>query len=291
MTDLTYVITVDEGEWTRRALYLYNSINEFVDDPDIVTFIPEDVDIPSEIEQKLDENSWIVGEEKRIEDFHASYKLQAFKKAGEVTDNEYLLLLDTDVLVLNEITIHQEKDADLFVKPVDLGLQYWAREESRDRWEEFAEKTGYSVPSGTVTTTVDKQEILPYWNAGFVLARNSELQEEWLEAVEKIEGDMDGNFMAGQIALAMISENYDTEVVDDRYNYPLPHRFGVPEDVRVLHYHTYSSLLRITNREIKKDLKKTGLWDRLQEEPTLELYREFSWELLKTLKGRALGYG
>jgi len=162
--------------------------------------------------------------------------------AEEAGDEPYRLLLDTDTLVLDEITVHRS-GRDLYLKPVDVGLQYWGRaSQSGERWRELAREADLPAPEWTHTSTFDGNSIPSYWNAGFVLSGVEGFASRWMSLVEQLYPEIPYEWHADQVALGLLSQVYDVEALDNRYNYPIHLRLRCRDDAVVLHYHNVHNL-------------------------------------------------
>lgn len=260
MSQLGFVFAAGEGKYDEQGLYLARSIAATNPDSKIFAYIP-DGEKPAH-ESELAMIGEILRGQPRIPAYGISRKIDALIAAEEAAETDYLLLLDTDTLVFDRITIH-ETGKDLYLKPVDVGLQYWGREsQSQDRWYEIATEVGLPRPEWQYTSTFDQNEIPPYWNAGFVLTANNGFGSRWMDLVEQIYPDIPYEWHADQVALGLLSQKYDVQELDNRYNYPLHLRLRPRKDTKVVHYHNFHNL--------KKDyhysdlFREIGLWDTIR---------------------------
>jgi hypothetical protein len=107
-----------------------------------------------------------------------------------------------------------------------------------------------------------------YYNGGFILTRNKNFPERWKKVSEQIYEETNA-FFSEQIALAFLSQEYRTEKLDERYNLPLPMRFTIPGDTKVLHYHHlgYYHFFKLRNKKwIWEKLEGTGLIEKYKQE-------------------------
>lgn len=287
---LTFATCLGPEDLAWKTLYLVNSIHRNTSDPEIITFLAKEEreQVPGEVLEEIREKAELVEGKVPVEDYPISAKIEALRVASERSDREHLMLLDSDTAVIDDIEV--PGDAELFLKPVDLS-QYWSSIKSQDEWEELAERTGLSVPGRDVKTGVDGQNSYRYWNAGAVITRNNDLPEKWLELTRELHGDISHGFFTDQVALALLATDYEVEELDRSYNFPVPHFFRSPSNVKVIHYHGYHHLAKLNNTEIRGKLEGTGLLERLEHEKDLRFWKKISLSYLKTLKGRALGYG
>jgi hypothetical protein len=260
MSELGFVFAAGKGKYDEQGLYLARSIAATNPESQIFIYVPDGEDPAHESE--LAEMGEILRGQPRIPAYGISRKIDALIAAEEAAETDYLLLLDTDTLVFDRITVH-ETGKDLYLKPVDVGLQYWGREsQSQDRWDQIATEVGVPRPEWQYTSTFDRNQIPPYWNAGFVLTANNGFGSRWMDLVEQIHPDIPYEWHADQVALGLLSQEYDVQVLDNRYNYPLHLRFRSRKDIKVVHYHNFHNLKKdYHHRELFQDI---GLWDTIR---------------------------
>jgi|GEM_PF-4613773 len=256
MPDLGFVFAAGEGKYAGQGLYLTRSIAKTNPHSEIYAFVPES-ESPDHLD-KIESHATIIEGTQRVPEYGISTKIDALAAAEEVSDTDYLLLLDTDTLVVDEITVH-ERASDLFLKPVDVGLQYWGREsESASEWRAIANRLGLPTPEWRYRSTFDDKPIPPYWNAGFVLTANSGFGERWLDAVEAVYPDLSYEWHADQVTLGLLSQEYDTTALDERYNYPLHLRLRTSDNLKAIHYHNYGNLQKA--RPYQEFLREIDMW-------------------------------
>lgn len=173
-----------------------------------------------------------------------------------------LVFLDSDVLFINppDELVLDERHV-VAVKPVDLqGLGQPVDRPISPYWEMIFENCGVrEPPDWFVTTTIDRQRIVPYFNEGVAAVRPSRgIFRRWKENVERLAHDQRArSFPAGTdeffflnqamfagTLLAEISQE-QIRLLDQRYNYSLRPRKLAPAEVRsggmgelvVAHYH------------------------------------------------------
>lgn len=220
-----------------KAAICIHSIREYYPDTPIYLYIPEsEVQVP---DIDADGVSAITAP-LEIPEYPISSKIQALAVAEAETDERPLWLLDSDTLVrdlLPDIT------ADVAVKPIDWGGQYWATGDTGE-WSEVYDSLGMPVPSETVTTSVDGKSVLPYFNAGVVASNLPSLGKEWLDLTRQLYGTISDPRHTDQVALAALISQYDREHLTENDNYPLNLRLRVPSEVRLIHYHESQNLLK-----------------------------------------------
>ncbi|WP_181687168.1 hypothetical protein [Halorhabdus salina] len=261
MTSLAFVFAAGEGTYDEQGLYLARSIARTNPDAEIYAFVPE-AESPAHEDDLRDLGTVIQGKQ-TIPDYGISTKIDALAAAEEIADENYLLLLDTDTLVLDEVTAH-ESGADLYLKPVDVGQQFWGRKsQSEATWRALAGDLALPAPKWSHESTFDHRSIPPYWNAGFVLTRTGDFGRRWMEAVDTIYPDIPYEWHTDQVTLGLLSQECDVETLDNRYNYPLHLRLRAPADLVVLHYHAFANLHKASRYE--KFMRDIDLWELVQE--------------------------
>jgi hypothetical protein len=275
MDDLAFVFAAGEDKYDEQGLYLARSIARTNPDASIIVYVPNG-ESPGH-EDELAEIGTIVRGEPTIVEYGISRKIDALIAAETAAESDYLLLLDTDTLVLDTITVHQS-GKNLYLKPVDVGLQYWGREsESRDDWTEIATEANLPVPEWQHRSTFDSKPIPPYWNAGFVLTANQRFGKRWMQLVQDIYPNIPYEWHADQVALGLLSQEYDVEELDNRYNYPLHLRLRLRDDAKVIHYHNFHNLKKGSSH--RPFLREIGMWDAVEATEYSQLRSD--WRYLK----------
>lgn len=259
MSDLGYVFAAGDGVVGRQAVPLARSIERNHPEAPVYVFVPEDErqEMDPEVLDALSDVGEILEGSIPIPDYPISTKIAALRAAQRVADEPYLAMLDTDMLLLQRLEV--ESGADLYLKPVDVGRQFWGRDRSREWWTDLYERYDDRMPDWTVRSTFDGLEIPPYWNAGVVVTRVDDFGERWLELTRELHGEIPYDRHADQVALGILSTDYEVEVLDDRYNYPIHLRLRCPGDVRVLHYHRKHNLKKVTDRRIREEMAACGI--------------------------------
>jgi hypothetical protein len=260
MDDLAFVFAAGENKYDEQGMYLARSIARTNPDSPLIVYVP-DGEHP-EHEDELAEIGTIVRGEPTIAEYGISRKIDSLIAAEAAAESDYLLLLDTDTLVLDTITVHQS-GKDLYLKPVDVGLQYWGREsESRGDWTEIATEANLPVPEWRHRSTFDSKPIPPYWNAGFVLTANHGFGKRWMQLVQDIYPNIPYEWHADQVALGLLSQEYDVEPLENRYNYPIHLRLRPRADAKVIHYHNFHNLKK--GSAYRPFLREIGMWDAVE---------------------------
>ncbi|MFB6175828.1 MAG: hypothetical protein ABEI99_01540, partial [Halobaculum sp.] len=261
MSSLGVVFAAGEGRIGEQAVYLARSLTRTNPEVTKYVFLPESESVPHESE--LASSCVPVRGDRTIRDYPISTKIDALAATEQIADETSLLLLDTDTVVTGEIDLPVEPGR-VFVKPVDIGRQYWGRQsQSADEWYRIADELGTERPEWTYRSTFDDRPIPPYWNAGFVLVPNDGFGQRWLDGVRSVYPDLPYEWHADQVTLGLLSQSYDTTPVSNRYNYPLHLRLRTPTDCVTIHYHDHSNLRKA--RPYVQFLEEIGLWDTVRE--------------------------
>lgn len=260
MSNLAFVFAAGEGKYDKQGIYLARSIMRTNPDSPIFAYIPDGEN--PEHEDELAELATILRGQPTIPEYGISTKVDALIAAEEAANERYLLLLDTDTLVLDSITVHNS-GKDLYLKPVDIGLQYWGRKsKSEQKWRDIASKADLPAPGWHYRSTFDRNDIPPYWNAGFILTENVDFATRWMRLIQDIYPDIPYEWHADQVALGLLSQEYEVEELDNRYNYPLHLRLRLRDDTKVVHYHNFHNLKKCSGKETF--LREIGAWDTVE---------------------------
>ncbi len=261
--NISFAYAIGSDELAEQAKYLTNSIRAFASSSNIYTFTTENewYELSPSSREYFSRHSHILVGELPIEGYPVSAKLAAMRHASDLTSDEYVLLLDTDTVILDRINCHKDSSSELFLTPADKNGHYWATSKASDDWEQVYSVLDREFPGYNHETTISKTPIPPYWNAGFVMTSNHGFPERWISETKTVyNSNLPERFYSDQIALGCISTEYDVDEVGIRYNYPLPHRFRCPEDILVLHYHSLQPCGRILNRSIREKLNRIGIY-------------------------------
>ncbi|MDS0220939.1 hypothetical protein NDI54_06185 [Haloarcula sp. S1AR25-5A] len=223
----------------RRATYLVRSIRQFHPDAPILMTVPHSEDLNCDFSK-----TGVKITHKSIPDpeYPISIKTEALHQAEQRLDTAWTCFLDTDTLLTSKFNAHENSSAQIRIKPVDIANQYWAMA-SDTTWHTLYDKFNISPPSEFVKSTVDRKKMRPYWNAGVVLTRVGNLGQQWRDLTVKIRPNIKSPHHADQVALALLSANYDVDPLSENYNYPVHLRAWTIRPKTVLHYHKERWLL------------------------------------------------
>ena len=279
------VFAFGPGELELQAWSLIRSLRHFGDFDEILAYTTtEEIGTVSEaLKTELETDCIIQSGPKPLDSYPISIKQAALSRAASILDTDYLLCLDTDILVLDGFDV-PECNSDLYLKPVDIGGQYYGSEQSYTEWRSLAETFGMSFPGATTKSTVDKKPIPPYWNAGMVLTRNNDFPDKWLSLTKALFEKHNTGYFTDQVALGLLSTEYEVCEVGEQYNYPLTHRVFVPDSISILHYNTFYQLARIYDPRIFRKILKTDVFRGLEKDR--DTAKSLAWQFLKAGRRR-----
>lgn len=261
MTEMGFCVTGGDGIYGKLARFCVRSIRIQYPNAPIVVCIPADerqsVPLPSDV--------IVRSIELPLEDYGFITKVCTLTRAERELDVRPLCLLDSDVLVTDQLSI-PPSGYEFAAKPADCGWEWGIGREST--WEYLYDEFGLSLPEASIRSTTGGKGIWPFYNAGVVVSNVPRFGERWLEltaALRSEEGEIGETIYADQMALGMLSTEYDVLALEERQNYPLGLRYIVPGGLEVIHYHDPRNLLKAP--------RYRGL---LQEVGILE-YLPFTW--------------
>lgn len=164
-----------------------------------------------------------------------------------------MIFLDSDTFFLRPPDFIKQNSADIQLRPVDIkniGCKVNTNDPNTDYWQQLYKVLDVKSLR-TVTTTVDKQTILEYYNSGMIVSNNrNELFQHWLRNFERIMRQnivsRAGLFPLEQSTLSATISGLELHValLPPTYNYPLHMRPGTfdlqqtsLEDIGHAHYH------------------------------------------------------
>lgn len=263
--DIVFSLAVGDENIAKKSKYLVKSIRRNYADAPILAYLVE-----SERSQLSSDTVAFFREKTTLHvgkfpnsEYPISSKLKAMMLASNEFNFEYLVLLDSDTIVVDKIEkyLNNTRSAEVYVKPVD-GSGKW---DSVSEWEEVISEMNYSMPSYNTVSTVDKNRIFPFYNAGVVITTNSKFPLKWLDLTLAVydtaeKGDI---FFSDQVALGLLSQTFEFREMSEIENYPVwAYRF-VPKDATILHYHRYETLTKIKNAKHVKILDEIKINERI----------------------------
>lgn len=263
LSEATYALSADTGRFEAQAKLLCRSLRHNCPQAQIVLFVPEDSwpEFSADSRRFFERCATVTTGEIPLPEYPLSALHEAFVRAAERAEYDHVVMLDTDTVVASPLTV-PDVDAELFVKPVDIGASYWGTDESYADWRRLYDHFEVSFPTTRVESTVDGCPTLPYWNGGVVATTDTDLPAEWLAMTEEVmESDFlrfDETFFFEQLSLAVLAQERETVALTERQNYPLQARVACPRDVEVIHYHALSNLARIPDPWLRSELSGYG---------------------------------
>lgn len=160
---------------------------------------------------------------------------------GVATDAPITIFLDSDILCMQKLDTSNLYTQGLKAKPADLSTF----SNKKTSWHTIYSHLGLDVPAHRVLSTVSKQVMLPYFNAGVICVKSGqEFSSAWLRIAKHIDEAKDVENKRpwlDQITLPVTVHflNYVTEILGDAYNYPAHLKRIDESDVPILcHYHS-----------------------------------------------------
>ena len=174
-----------------------------------------------------------------------------------------LLLVDTDTLFFNPISMDLLNAGNIHMRPVDnKGIgSLGDKDPNNDFWNRVFDFFNISPAYKKITTTVSQEKIRPYYNSGFVLVNKGiDFMQQWKQDFIKL---MDSDIRTAasssrhlvdygfieQMVLSVSSEkmNPQTLILPETYNYPIPFRPRIKErqahpsfaELVHVHYHKW----------------------------------------------------
>lgn len=205
-------------------------------------------------------------------DYPIGNKFAALELGGP---DGHCLFLDSDMYCRAAPDFAYLQRCEAALKPADLALvpkaaSYWGR---------LYSLVGLALPEARVLASLSGDLMPPYFNAGFIWMRGAEeFAQQWRRIAHEIEATTDIDYkrpwldqLALPVALAHLQRH--TEVLSDRYNYPLHRKpLEAGNDPYFCHYHDPEVLAR--EPALLRDLQSLqAQWPELAR--TLELYPEW----------------
>lgn len=262
--DIAFAITTDTGHIEEQSRLLCRSINKYHPEAEIINFIPDSSvrELSKQSKTYFEENSTVITGDIPIPEFKISAKLKSFCKAANISNRDYIIMLDSDTVLLSQLAL-PDFEADLYIKPVGVGTVYWGGPEAKCDWNKLYDRFDVPFPNKRVLSTVDEKVMLPYWNSAVVISSDKSVPGELMEMTKILFREefteRDENHFLDQLALAVLSETRDVTQLWELQNYPLYARLTCHPRVQIIHYMTYQNLLRIPNPNIRRKLRSLGV--------------------------------
>lgn len=256
---LTYAL--GRGKWAGMGLLLSRSIAKFAPGCEQIAFIPanEAPDIPSDVRRECASNGQVIEAKPPNPEYPIATKLKAFELAAERSETDHTVLLDTDTLVLDELTQLGCGTGNLHVRPAFFRSRRWETGMGEVMNREVFKEFGFKFPTETVTSAVDGKEMPACWNAGVIGTTDRDLPRELLDLTLEVHERFPDQRFADQIALAMLATELDTAILSEVDNYPAGYRLRFPSNIRILHYHAFHHLSRICNGTLQRKFQRIAV--------------------------------
>lgn len=259
---IAFVACVEAGNLENQALLLFRSIRKYAGqykDAPIYSFQPRKGAPLEKNTLKIFEELCIVHSTEilntEFDDYPVSNKIFACARAEEILTEEIVVFLDSDTVIVNEpADFALPKRVLAAIRPVETkNLGSSGLKDPNDAyWRELYAICNVPEPP-FIETGVSQKRIRAYWNAGLIVVRRSAgLFQHWKQdffALIKAKHIPRKVFFMDQLALAAtFARVFDkVQILDVRYNYPLPKRPLLPmpyraydfEDLIHVHYHRW----------------------------------------------------
>jgi len=302
---LNIICCVEKGILEQQSTLLIKSLSEFTNSSllQLIIYSPRSQYLPSKTNISLPISNQIKHVTKPLNQSLTHYpianKLLAcadFEKNNPDATN--IMFVDTDTLFLNpiETILYNDKPA-LYLRPVDnKGPGSESDNDSNDKfWQNVFKQFELHLPKPALKTTVRPAIIRPYYNAGFLWAKNIPgFYQQWLDDFLLLvdsglrpfgyqSRDGDDFRCLDQIALAVTASRYSEyiKILPETYNYPIPFRPFMKnrnnhpafDELVHIHYHKWFQhpdfLDHVTSDEDKQSDQYQWLKKQLPLQPTI----------------------
>jgi len=174
------------------------------------------------------------------------------------------LLVDTDTVFVNALNYQLFEEHSLLIRPVDnKGIGSFGKDDINDEfWQKAYGLFSEPLPQATMKTSIDRQQIRPYYNSGFIFAKKHlGFFNSWHDDFHRLMvSDIRTNTNASRhkvdygfieqmsISVTLSKLGFEPHVPSIKYNYPLPFRPRLQKresqkvalgDLIHLHYHRW----------------------------------------------------
>lgn len=179
-------------------------------------------------------------------------------------------------------------DADIVVKPEDIGNQYWGLDRAWPRWKDLHRMYDIPLPDDGTTATVDGVESRhPLYNAGVIAIQRSVAEEmvpRWIEITAERYGTLRNHWFTQQLVFDLLSCEYEVEELPEQYNFPLHTRYYCPEDAVVLHYHIFEQFNTPMHPSVSTAVQQSGILDDVPRRGIIHsLYTPFKFRVINRI--------
>ncbi|MDE4172476.1 hypothetical protein PXK63_21475 [Phaeobacter gallaeciensis] len=181
----TIVFVTHGGPLEAKSALLAASLAEHYLPAKMLTRLMEPFDVFDKISEETAQLFDELGVEQRFGKNEISIE---YKHGNKITSMRGVtgptIFLDSDMLLMCPFSWHHTFNADASAKPADLDTF----RHGGGSWTEVWKLFGRKVPPKTYVASLSGEKIRPYFNAGFIYARDGDaLSEAWLDASRRID--------------------------------------------------------------------------------------------------------
>lgn len=246
--ETVFAITADEGVFGAQALVLVRSIREHHPESGIVVFIPETgaSAMANHLLAELEKDAIVEVGPYPDDDYPITAQLRAFELATEQSGVEQVVMLDTDIVLLDRLSF-PARDVALSARACTLRGSFWTNDVSVPVWELLYTRYNIPEPEHSISAVLGGELPYPFYNSAAVIARDLSLPGQLLElsmeiradegsAVAEAAGSRRPLFYSDQVALSLLAQKTSFTTLPLTNNYPVPAFLWVPPSVAGLHY-------------------------------------------------------
>jgi len=185
-----------------------------------------------------------------FEDYPFSNKIFACKYVEDnFKEEEVIIFLDSDKIIVNPPSEIYEFNQIIGVRPVEKkGIGFSSiSDDNYNYWQSLEEKFDFKF-TNFIQTTVTREDVNPYWNAGFIVGKtNNNVWNLWHETFLSLMSNSlipkQGKTFMDQVALSIIIEKHfknETILLNENYNVPCFSKNLIPNissNSVSIHYH------------------------------------------------------
>ncbi len=242
MMKFCFVFVCQAGELEIKSLLLAASLRQYVQgDYELVAALPQPVarwgtlsTTTTALLQQLDIRTVPITNN-IDENYPIANKIACL---GIATPAEKIIFLDSDILCLQPIILNNYFSADFNAKPADLATFG----KNPQLWQKVYQLFQLPLPAWQTLSTVSRELMLPYFNAGVIAIKNNpKFANTWEECCRIIDADTSISHKRpwlDQIALPVVITrlNLTHYCLDERFNYPA-HLKPLSKNTFFCHYH------------------------------------------------------
>lgn len=248
MTNVTYTFPVGGQQFAEKAVYLLKSMINNITDPDIVTYItPEEVrTLHDDYIKFFDQNTHLIIGPRPIDDYPISAKLAAFRAGANHSQREFIVHLDSDTLLMSDLSLSNKEKHDVYLKPPDMVLRRW-EDVNQEDWVSIYKELDVVFPGYTMTSDICQQDTPPFYNAGVVVTRDRDFPDDWINMTRIVHERFPYQRFSDQVALGILSREYDVGDLTQKDSFIVDGHYWCPSDIRIMRYQDYINFCTILN--------------------------------------------